>query len=229
MTKRHQSFRNLLALVTILLVAKASFSQKGSSNFNIQNSKNEISLSIVFREHFDGSPIIDLQARGKGSRIGPGIELMYSRKIGLKGRLSISLSDFYAVYRVDSQYPWKVGDVVQRNGLFAEIIYNRLLFSQNEWDFSGLLGLQYRDGYEFTLNYIYHNEINTTWYDLRDPGLTAGLSASRDLFWRLRFNSAIKFTQYFFRFDDGSIHGENYPNRSTRNLLRLQAGLGFQF
>ena len=38
-----------------------------------------------------------------------------------------------------------------------------------------------------------------------------------------------KFHGSQYSFDDGSILGENYPNRSTRNMLTMQVGLGFHF
>lgn len=219
------------ALVFLFLFLGFGFawSQRGDSVKEQKPSPNCIALTLATREHFDGTPLIQIRHAGLPTWMNIGLGLEYSRKIGLRHGLSVSIAGQSTRYYFDNVYPRKMGDVIERGGFFFEVAYWMKLLQYKHWQFDALMGVQYRHGLEFVLNDLSPTEINSTWYNLREPGISVGFKANRLLFWRIEFNSAVKFTQYFFRFDDGSLHGQNYPNRSTRNMLTIQAGLGFRF
>jgi hypothetical protein len=220
----------LMILVAALMMAATKASpQNKAENVQPKLSKNCITFSLSNREHFDGSPYMQPRYFGRRGWMKLGMGLEYSRMIGSQSGLSLSINSLLANYYIDAQNPLQVGDVVRRDGGLLELDYNRKLATLGEWPVYGLLGFNYRFGYESVFVYEYFSEIKSTWYILKEPGISVGLRTSRHLFWRLELNGLIKFTQFFLRYDDGSAHGDHYFNRSTRNMLTMQLGLGFRF
>ena len=208
---------------------EASESATRTSEQGPSSGRSCLTLSLCHRSYLDGAPFIQVRYPFKPKWLNTCFSLGFTQQLGIRNAIHISVSNSRAIYYVDDSYPSEPGDVTERNGLLLELSFYRLLTVAKDWHAYAMLGASYRRGSEFVFRYRYLNELNVSWYNLRDPGIHLGLFVKRPLFWRLNLDLQLKFTQFFLRFDDGTVHGEHYVNRSTRNMLSIDTGLGFNF
>lgn len=199
----------------------------------VKSKKNAISFLFSYHNFFDGHPMFTRKPQN-ASGYKPVVKGLEYRRM-FKERWG-----FFASFKVFDHLYWDAnsfGDVRGRNGSFWDLNVLVQLWAYKGISVIGLAGPSFRYGIEGVFVARYFGERLNDFYKLRDPGVTAGLrlqytfpsSFSVPVAKNLTAATDVKFMQIIWRYNSFLPYRTYYPNRSTRQMLTLQFGVGYRF
>jgi hypothetical protein len=218
----------MLVLVVVLGTTRTSNAQRTKENSADGSKANTVSLIVSLHDFFDGNGILHLDQEGQALWTNAGWGIDFARYCNAQWGWYGSVKYYHAAYYYQPT-PLQAGDVFKREVILTEGGIQRCLLSSRRTKVSGLGGLQFRLGEEPIVVAHGNFDVLLDEYPLRDLGISGGLRGQQVLVWNFVLAGEVKFTQYLWRFENGKDHAIRYPNRSTRNMLSLQMGLGYNF
>lgn len=209
---------NLLAATVVVAQTPAQDERK---------KKNAIGLTVGLNEFFDGNPLWQARFPGTMRWVNLTYGLEYDRKLNDRhGFVAASKVTVIHYFSSDLEY----GQTSSRSNLTFEAYYQRKLWASRTSSLIAFLGANFRWGSETVHLYSFGTEPILLDYDLKDPGLLAGLRGTKEIFWNLMVSGELRFTEYVYRYAAHQWHyPDEFPNRPTRHLLSLQLGLAYRF
>jgi hypothetical protein len=217
-------FSKIVMFVITAAVMTDSFSQ---TTENTVKNKHHFSTHFAYYYFYDPTPITQLSYLNKHYSSSSSVGLSYMQKVDDKNGWSVDLDYYNFVSRKPSNEDTR-GNIKQRLFFLFQGNYQRTLFTTPKGSIAGIIGLNFRFGYD--LIHISYSPFGTIPLDrsFLDVGIPVGIEAMRYLgnHFHLKMRLAHTFFPYIFQ---GPQEGYDWDNGSPRNMTQLSFGLGVNF